>query len=458
MSIKSKIGDVIIDKAVDYVSGDPEVNIPKLLNMVDALNLKSFEENSQMIHRVLDDPGSNWYKFIMSLWTDLDSELFKSVLQNFILRDFIIGFQKQQDLAKELDCNIPLVILMDPTSACNLKCTGCWAAEYGDKLSMSYETLNEIVRQGKELSIYMYVYTGGEPLVRKADILRLCQEHPDCQFAAFTNGTLIDEAFAKEILRLKNFIPMLSLDGFEKETDARRGKGTFAKVMQAANILKENKILYAFSCTYTSENVDVLGSEEYFDMMIDKGAKFCWFFTYIPVGKEAVPELMASDEQRAFMYDQVRKFRETKPFLAMDFWNDGEHVGGCIAGGRRFAHINANGDIEPCAFVHYSDSSIYEKTLLEAFQSPLFKAYHDRQPFNQNHLRVCPLLDNPEKLREIIEVSGAKSTDLRNPEDVHELTAKCDDVAAKWALRADELWACAGHCAECGKTESQKPA
>ena len=63
----------------------------------------------------------------------------------------------------------------------------------------------------------------------------------------------------------------------------------------------------------------MIGSEEYFDQMIDWGARFCWFFTYMPVGKEAVPELMVSAEQRAFMYHQVRKFRETKPLFTLDF-------------------------------------------------------------------------------------------------------------------------------------------
>lgn len=118
----------------------------------------------------------------------------------------------------------------------------------------------------------------------------------------------------------------------------------------------------------------------------------------MPVGNAAVPELMVSAEQRKFMYEQVRKFRETKPLFTLDFWNDGEYVEGCIAGGRRYIHINANGDMEPCTFIHYSDSNICEKTLLEALKSPLFMAYRKGQPFSQNHLRPCPLLDKPRSI------------------------------------------------------------
>jgi hypothetical protein len=174
--------------------------------------------------------------------------------------------------------------------------------------------------------------------------------------------------------------------------------------------------------------------------MIEKGAKFAWFFTYIPVGAHAVSELIATAEQREFMYHQVRSFRKTKPIFIMDFWNDGEYSLGCIAGGRRYLHINANGDIEPCAFIHYSDSNIYEKTLLDALRSPLFMQYHYNQPFNDNHLRPCPLLDNNGSLAEMVDKSGAKSTDLENPEDVHELCRKCKEAADNWAPVADRLW------------------
>lgn len=112
---------------------------------------------------------------------------------------------------------------------------------------------------------------------------------------------------------------------------------------------------------------------------------------------------MPSVEQRKYMYHRVREIRVSQPIFAMDFQNDGEYVGGCVAGGRRYLHINAAGDIEPCVFIHYSDANIRKTSLLEALQMPLFKAYHAGQPFNENHLRPCPMLENPEKLRAMID-------------------------------------------------------
>ena len=124
----------------------------------------------------------------------------------------------------------------------------------------------------------------------------------------------------------------------------------------------------------------------------------------------------------------------------MDFQNDAEFVGGCIAGGRRYMHINANGDVDPCVFIHYSDSNIREKTLLETMRSPLFQAYHDGQPFNENMMQPCPMLENPAKLRKIVESTGAKSTDMQSPETADHLCSKCDSYAACWAPKAEEIW------------------
>ena len=428
-----------VKHALKMLREPPEESIPQLIDWA-----KKFDKDGVLssqiggVEAVLDDP--NWSRYIKLLWTDIDEGVRMKIFENFIVNSALIGMPRQQKVKDEHGCSVPWAILMDPTSACNLHCTGCWAAEYGNRLNLTYEEMDDIVNQANAMGTYMFLFTGGEPLVRKKDVIRLCEEHNDCVFSAFTNGTLIDEEFAQEMLRVKNFVPAISVEGFEEATDDRRGHGTYAAVVRAMDILKRHRLPFGISCCYTSRNVEVIGSEAYFDDMIAKGAKFAWFFTYMPVGKNAVPELMVSAEQRAFMYRKVREFRHTKPLFTMDFWNDGEFVGGCIAGARSYLHINAAGDIEPCAFIHYADSNIREKTLLEAYKSPLFMAYHKNQPFNCNHLRPCPLLDNPDALKRMVHESGARSTDVEAPEDVDVLTDKCREKAEKWAVKAGELW------------------
>ncbi|OUN05727.1 radical SAM protein [Flavonifractor sp. An92] len=428
-----------IHQALDYLKKDPETNIPKLMDLVDKLAPDDWYEAQRSAFRNAIREKNHWYELIMKVYA-LDEGVRETFFRNFILNASLLGSATQEETARRENCNVPWAILLDPTSACNMHCTGCWAAEYGNRLNLTFEELDSIVTQGKALGTYMYIFTGGEPLVRKADILKLCEKHNDCEFLSFTNGTLIDEAFCQEMLRVKNFVPAISLEGFEEANDGRRGEGCYQKVTHAMELLKAHKLPFGISTCYTSQNWNDVSSEKFYDQIIEAGALFIWFFHYMPVGNGAAPALLPTPEQRTEMYRRIRAFRGSKPIFSMDFQNDAEYVGGCIAGGRRYLHINARGDVEPCVFIHYSNVNIREHTLLEALKSPIFMAYHDQQPFNDNMLRPCPMLENPEKLRAMVKETGAKSTDYESPEDVDTLCDRTTPYAEHWKPTADALW------------------
>jgi len=440
MNVSASIRKFFLEKAFNYLYKKPDENLPKLMRWAERFGGKMYPRQIAQIKDAVENPQNPYYGYIRHILRDVDPQVAKAIVVNFYIHENLLGWPRQRRLREKYGCNIPWAILLDPTSACNLHCTGCWAAEYGSKLNLSFDEIDGIIRQGKEMGVYMYIYTGGEPLVRKDDIIRLCEKHSDCVFLCFTNGTLIDEAFADEMLRVKNFVPAISLEGMGPATDSRRGEGVFDRVIRAMDILRGRKLAYGISTCYTGENCDAVTSEEYFDMLIEKGAYFIWYFHYMPVGNDAVPELLPTPQQREAVYRRIRDLRSRKPLFAIDFQNDAEFVGGCIAGGRRYLHINANGDIDPCVFIHYSDSNIRQKTLLDALRSPLFQAYHDGQPFNDNMFRPCPMLENPEMLRAIIQKTGAQSTDLTSPESADHLCAKCDAYAACWQPKAEELW------------------
>ncbi len=430
---------VSLTKALEYLGKDPETNIPKVMNLVDKVAPDGwYEAQRGNIRRVIEEKG-NWYQLILRIW-ELDPGVRNAFFKNFIVNASLSGSALQEETMEKEGCNVPWAILLDPTSACNLHCTGCWAAEYGNRLNLSYDDLDSIVTQGKAMGTYMYIFTGGEPLVRKKDIIALCEKHSDCEFLSFTNGTLIDEAFCQEMLRVKNFVPAISLEGFETANDGRRGDGVYDKVRNAMKLLKDHKLPFGISTCYTSANYKDVTSDEFFDMIIDAGALFIWFFHYMPVGNGAAPELLPSPEQRTEVYHKIREFRNSKAIFSMDFQNDAEYVGGCIAGGRRYLHINARGDVEPCVFIHYSNVNIHDCSLLDALKSPIFMAYHNGQPFNNNMLRPCPMLENPEKLRAMVKETGAKSTDYESPEDVDTLCDRCECYAKNWKPQAEDLW------------------
>ena len=433
-----------IDVVLKKVDKDREKGMLGLVDLIEKyMSGEQVDMNFEGVKDIISDPDSSLCRFMNKALDEIDPHVLKTILLNLGFEAFLNGTKTIRKMREVHHCNIPWLILMDPTSACNLHCTGCWAAEYGNKLNLTYDELSDVVKQGKELGVYFYMFTGGEPLVRKKDLIRLCEEHNTCQFLAFTNGTLVDEAFCAEMKRVGNLALAISLEGSPEVNDLRRGEGVYGKVMHAMDLLKENGLIFGTSICYTSKNCESVTSKEFVKLMVDKGCRYAMYFHYMPVGNEASVDLLLSPEQRMYMRDRVREIRRLKDgegLFTMDFQNDGEYVGGCIAGGRNYFHINANGDAEPCVFIHYSNANIRTHSLLEILKSPLFMAYHDGQPFNENHLRPCPMLENPEILQKLVKESGAKSTDLQSPETPEHLCKKCKAYAENWKPCADKLW------------------
>ena len=221
---------------------------------------------------------------------------------------------------------------------------------------------------------------------------------------------MIDDATADRIVALGNVAPAVSIEGGRERTDARRGPGTYDRVIAAMERLRDRGALFSFSATATRENLDEIISDEFADLMIEKGALYGWYFSYMPIGRDPDLSLMPTPEQRDRLRRGVCRIRKEKPLLVADFWNDGAATGGCLAAGRRYLHINSKGDVEPCVFCHFAVDNIKETSLIEALKSPFFQDFRRLQPFGHNLLRPCPLIDHPGVTRRLVEKHGAYPT------------------------------------------------
>ena len=438
------VADKIVSLALSHVSKEREKAFLQMVDLAEHFLGDSIaQEQYQQVRDAIRDPNNKWIRYINRVLDETDPHVAHMTILNLGYEAFFRGTKMIRKNREVYQCNIPWLILFDPTSACNMHCAGCWAGEYGNRNNLSLEDMDKIVTQGKELGAYLYMLTGGEPLVRKADVLRLAEKHNDVQFAIYTNSTLIDDALCQEAVRLGNIAFMLSIEGTPETNDARRGQGHYEAVMHAMDLLKRYGLVFGTSICYTRDNVEAVTSDAFMRMIADKGARFGFYFHYMPVGNNAVPDLLPTMEQRRYMIQRIRYLRSQEcpiEFFPMDFQNDGQYVGGCIAGGRNYFHINSAGDAEPCVFIHYSNANIHDQSILEILHSPLFMAYRDGQPFNKNHLRPCPMLENPEKLQQMVRETGARSTDLESPETVEHLCGKCTRYAAGWGPEADEIW------------------
>ncbi len=434
----------LVDTLLKQRDKDRTKTYLQLIDLAEQFWGKGFSKESyEKFRKAVQDPDNRWIKFVDSILDETDPHVAKMAIMNLGFEAFFRGTRMIRKNREIYHCNIPWLILFDPTSACNMHCIGCWSGTYGHKHSLSFEDMDKIITEGKELGVYLYMMTGGEPLVKKKEILKLAEKHNDVELSIYTNSTLIDEEFCREVVRLGNITFQLSIEGTPETNDSRRGEGHYNAVMKAMDLMKKYGILFGTSICYTRANIEAVTDEKFIRMLADKGARFGFFFHYMPVGNNAAPELLPTVEQRKYMIQKIRGYRAKDcdiNFYPMDFQNDGEFVGGCIAGGRNYFHINSAGDAEPCVFIHYSNANIHDSSILEILQSPLFMAYHHGQPFNKNHLRPCPMLENPELLKKMVHETNAKSTDLESPETVEHLCEKCEPYAENWQPSADEIW------------------
>jgi MoaA/NifB/PqqE/SkfB family radical SAM enzyme len=315
--------------------------------------------------------NSVFKRFINRLFTDYDPNYIKNVLSLLLIN---VGFLNTPftNLNAKNNLPSPFTILISPSMRRNLKCTGCYARNYSKDDDLPSSAVNRIITEGENMGVYLYTILGGEPFIY-GELMNIVNNHPRPAFQIFTNGTLVNEKIVKRFWKTKNVVPVLSVEGGKEETDKRRGKGVYQKVTGLMNILKNQGIPFGYSAVLTRQNFDALTKPEFYTDLAEKGAFFGRTFLYMPIGRGDTTELMPTAEQRGD-YGKVTKYvRDNYPIFPMDFWNDAPYVGGCIAGGTKYLHINHKGEVELCIFVHFSVDNIKEKSLQEALNSPFFK-------------------------------------------------------------------------------------
>jgi MoaA/NifB/PqqE/SkfB family radical SAM enzyme len=360
-------------------------------------------------------------------------------ITSLAVNHLLSGTNRRKEWADREGFYPPSTVVISPTMKCNLSCYGCYAGDYGKGLELTLEEIDSVLMQMKEMGIYFAVISGGEPFF-KDDIFEIFRRHDDMAFLVFTHGGLIDERMVERLIEVGNVMPAFSLEGFEKETDERRGAGHFRKVMAAMDLLRSAGLSFCGSFTQTSRNTHIITSDEYMDMLLDKGCFALWLFSYVPVGRNPELGLMPTPEQRDLMRRRTIEFRATKPMLMIDFWNDGPIISGCIAGGRKYIHVNANGDVEPCVFCHYAVDNIRRTSLKDALGSPLFRKIRARQGEHDNLLTPCMLIDHPDVGRELFSSEGVYPTHEGAQAIFTDLAGAMDDYSRRYSEIADPAW------------------
>jgi len=430
----------------------------RLARLMSALFARNFEKNLKMLLFLLDfvavHPDARdslrkvkWYythehslyKLLLRLSRELNHNA-KKALMEFILNAWFLNKKIREQFREEEGFNPPQLLVISPTERCNLRCEGCWAGMYPREKDMNCVLLERIIAEAqREMGISFFVISGGEPFVRE-DLLDLYEKFDRTFFMIYTNGTLIDDDTVHRLAQLGNVAPMLSLDGFETETDARRGRDVYRKVVRTMEMLRDAGILFGFSTTADRLNVDIISSRDFIGHMLDKGCFWGWYFHYIPIGRDPDPERMLLPHQRNELRQRICEARRTLPILLVDFWNDGPQVGGCIAGGRYYLHVNCSGDVEPCVFCHFAVENVKSRSLREALRHPFLAEMRKNIPYDGNTLRPCMLIDRPWIFRDYYRRYRPYPTHPGAESLVGGLTKELDKYAQGVAQILDRVW------------------
>ncbi len=292
---------------------------------------------------------------------------------------------------KEQELLVPPIIIFSITNQCNLKCPGCYNQSFhaAKNAELSEENLRKITDEAKELGVSFFVIAGGEPLLR-TEFIEIMKDHPQIIFLIFTNGLLINDKLIDTFKKHRNIIPLISLEGSKRETDQRRGAGTFATLKNTMAKMNRKGIFFGSSLTLTRFNFSTILEHEYSKNLVNLGCKFFLYLEYTPT-VEGSDDWVLTHEQRAQVMNILKAFRSKYPALFIAVPWDENDVGGCLSAGRGFVHINATGDLEPCPFAPFSDTNLRDSSLKDALQSDLFKKIRQRPELSKENGDGCVL-------------------------------------------------------------------
>jgi MoaA/NifB/PqqE/SkfB family radical SAM enzyme len=301
---------------------------------------------------------------------------------------------------------VPPIAIVSITNRCNLHCKGCYHQAIRDvsKPEMSEEKLRVVINEAGGLGISFMVLAGGEPLVRP-DILDITRDHPEIIFLMATNGLLISDDIITRFKEQKNLVPLISLEGYEEETDNRRGRGVYARLKNTMEKMKKADIFFGTSLTLTRDNYDPITNDKFIRDLNDLGCKLFLFLEYTPI-KENTEDWVITEEQRTRLAGFMNSFRSNYSALFISVPGDEKDFGGCLSAGRGFIHISAEGDVEPCPFVPYSDTNLRDKSLKEALQSDFLKSIRENEDLQDETGGSCALFAKREFLKSLLKDAG----------------------------------------------------
>ncbi len=303
----------------------------------------------------------------------------------------------------------PPFLYISIINSCNLRCQGCWVEVAAPTRQIEAEDMDRLISDAKRHGNSFFGILGGEPFMHP-QLLDILAAHPDCYFQIFTNGQLITDEVAKELRRIGNATPLISIEGSEGISDVRRGRdNVLSHTMTGLKNCINNKLLTGVATSVCRSNLDDLVNEKWLREMIKLGVHYVWYHTYRPVGPDACPELALSPEQVLRVRKFVVEMRAKLPLILVDaYWDDrGEAL--CPMATGISHHISPYGDIEPCPIIQFATDTIHNgQGIYDTLTGSEF--IKDFRETAAQATQGCIVLERPDLVQKLVEKHGARDT------------------------------------------------
>jgi len=271
----------------------------------------------------------------------------------------------------------PLWGVLEITDKCNLYCRHCSGEKRNIQEDLSFSKWRKIISGLKLNGCFHITLSGGEPLLNK-DIYKIIHfsKERGIETTVTSNGILIDKTAAKRLAESKADGVQISVDGFLREHEFLRGKGTFSRAINAIKLLNAEGINCSTMTVVSSLNRKILGHlVRYFSKL---QVSHMGFERLTPVGRgKRLKKFILSALQIKAVFQELQKFSKSYPVKVNDplriltdpqlrkFSRNKDLVcAGCLSGIATCA-VSSGGDLKLCTRIRYKLGNL----LREDFQT-----------------------------------------------------------------------------------------
>src|SRR6266702_7983275 len=306
----------------------------------------------------------------------------------------------------------PPFLYLSIINSCNLRCQGCWVDVEAPRELIGLEAMNRLIGDAKQHGNSFFGILGGEPFMHP-ELLQIVAAHPDCYFQIFTNGQFITEKVARELRRLGNVTPLISIEGREIVSDERRGKkDVFNKTVRGLENCLNERLLTGVATSVCQSNIDELLTESWLQELISRGVHYVWYHTYRPVGPKMNAQLALRPAQMVCVRKFVVEVRAKMPVAIVDayYGHDGQAL--CPMATGVSHHISPRGDIEPCPIIQFAVENVRDsRGVFATMRDSAF--LRDFRELSARATRGCVVLERPDLVKQLVQKHGARDTTVR---------------------------------------------